>query len=210
LCCRAIYAASKIWQDFFTIIGRKTKYNMQKTQSYKISAKADPIIYQRISPRSFIDRDIRIGDLMILFEAARWAASSFNEQPWSFIYASGNNSDTYEKLISCLSEGNKKWASKAPVLMLTVVKTYFEKDSSKNKHAYHDLGLAMGNLSYQATRIGISIHQMAGFSAQMASDLFNLPEGYEPVTMVALGYSDEKKPDRSRKAIEEFVFEEAF
>jgi nitroreductase len=68
----------------------------------------------------------------------------------------------------------------------------------------------MGNLSYQATRIGISIHQMAGFSAQMASDLFNLPEGYEPVTMVALGYSDDKKPDRSRKAIEEFVFEEAF
>ena len=182
---------------------------MQETQLYKDPVKADSIIYRRISPRTFIDKDIRDSDLMVLFEAARWAASCFNEQPWSFIYASRTNQDTYEKLLSCLSENNKRWASKAPVLMLTVVKTYFEKDLSKNKHALHDLGLAMGNFSYQATKLGISIHQMAGFNYQMAHDLLNLPENHEPVTMVAIGYSKEQKLDRSRKPIEEFVFNRA-
>jgi nitroreductase len=183
---------------------------MQETQLYKDPAKAEPIIYRRISPRTFTDQDIREGDLMVLFEAARWAASSFNEQPWSFIYGSRNNPETYEKLLSCLSENNKRWASQAPVLILTMSKTYFDKDLSKNKHAIHDLGLAMGNFSYQATKLGISLHQMAGFNGQRARELFNLPEGHEPVTMVAIGYSDEQKPDRSRKPIEEFVFNKAF
>ncbi len=144
---------------------------------------------------------------MVLFEAARWAASSYNEQPWFFIYGTKENPAIYEKLYSCLNEFNKKWAGEAPVLMLTGVKTFFEETKKKNAHALHDLGLAMGNFTYQASKFNIMVHHMAGFQPSLAKEYFNIPDGYEAVTMVAIGYADETKTNRKRKPLQDFVFD---
>lgn len=176
----------------------------------KIELKADPKIYKRYSPREFDDTVVDEEILLTLFEAARWAPSSYNEQPWRFIYGIKTNSSTYEKLYACLDDFNQKWADKAPVLMLSIAKTYFDKDQSKNRHAFHDVGLAMGNLLNQATIQNLKVHQMAGFDAAKAKEVFKLPDGFEPVAMVAIGYSSAVKKDRKRNAIEEFAFDDAF
>ena len=175
------------------------------------AVKADKLIYERFSPRQFLNKDVNEEKVMMLFEAARWAASSYNEQPWFFIYAHNTrHSQTYKKLLSCLNDFNQDWAASAPLLMLTVVKTYFEKDGKTNRHAMHDLGLAMGNLTFQATKLNLKLHHMAGFDAHEARITFNIPEGFEPATMVAIGYSDENKTGRSRKSPEEFISTEKF
>jgi nitroreductase len=171
-----------------------------------MKTQADKIFYERESPRKFKDREIATEDLLSLFEAARWAASSFNEQPWRFVYGDKHdNSDIYDKLMECLNAGNQKWAKQAPVLMLTIAKTSFDHDGSFNRHALHDLGMAMGNFSMQAAKHGIMIHQMAGFSTHKANELFNLPEDYEPVAVVAIGYPDEEKDDRKRKPLDKII-----
>jgi nitroreductase len=182
----------------------------KKMQTTKIELKADPKIYKRYSPREFDDTVVDEEILLTLFEAARWAPSSSNEQPWRFIYGTKTNSSTFEKLYSCLSASNQEWAGGAPVLMLSIAKTYFDKDKSKNRHAFHDVGLAMGNLLNQATIQNLKVHQMAGFDKDKAKETFELPDGFEPVAMVALGYSSAIKKNRSRNAIEEFAFDDAF
>ena len=143
---------------------------------------------------------------MKLFDAARWAASSYNEQPWRFIYAAKSNEKTYKKLWDCLNSFNQNWAEGAPVLMLNLAKNYFAKDHAPNYHAIHDLGLAMGNLSIQASKMDIMVHQMAGFNRELAQDHFDLHDGFEPVTMVAMGYTDEVSTDRDRKPVSEIAF----
>jgi len=171
--------------------------------------KADSIIYKRFSPRKFLNKNVKKDDLMVLFEAARWAASSYNEQPWFFIYGTKENPDVYDKLFSCLNKFNKSWANEAPVLMLTGVKTFFDETKKQNDHALHDLGLAMGNFTYQASKFNIMIHHMAGFDQSLAKELFNIQDGCEPVTMVAIGYTDEIKSNRKRKQLHDFVFDRA-
>lgn len=170
--------------------------------------KADSIFYERQSPRSFTDQKVSEEDLFKLFEAARWAASSFNEQPWRFIYARRDDeeyAERYKDLFSCMYQGNQEWADDAPVLMLTLTKTIFSKNGKSNRHAWHDLGLAMGNLCTQATKMGLIVHQMAGFSQKEAREKFNLREEIDPVAMVAIGYPAEKKTDRERKPLSELV-----
>jgi len=183
---------------------------MQDTKIINTHIKADPIIYKRWSSRKFLKKDLKKDELMVLFEAARWAASSYNEQPWFFVYGTRGNPSVYDRLLNCLNDFNKKWAQQAPVLMLTGVKTFFNETKKKNAHAFHDLGLAMGNFTYQASKLNIMIHHMAGFDQSLAKDIFNIPEGYEPATMVAIGYADEEKPDRKRNPIHSFVFEGKF
>lgn len=171
-----------------------------------MKAQADKIFYERESPRKFKDRNIASEDLLSLFEAARWAASSYNEQPWRFIYGERNvRSDIYNKLLECLNAANQKWAKEVPVLMMTIAKTSFDHDGSFNRHALHDVGMAMGNFSLQAAKHGIMIHQMAGFSTHKAMELFNLPEDHEPVAVVAIGYPDEDKDDRKRKPLDDII-----
>ena len=176
-----------------------------------IEAKADSIFYKRQSPRNFTDQEVSKMVLMTLFEAARWAPSSFNEQPWRFIIGKKNDETTgeiYDKLFSCLNEFNQEWASDAPVLILTLTKTKFSKTGEINEHALHDLGLAMGNLINQATMMGLVVHQMGGFSNDKAKEVFKIDEGLDSVAIAAIGYPSDYKTDRERKDLEELFLNE--
>jgi nitroreductase len=151
-----------------------------------------------------------------LFEAARWAASSNNEQPWRYIVGvKGENPEQFDRLASTLVPANA-WAKDAPVLILSVAKTRFSQNNNPNRVALHDVGMATENLVLQALSEGIYVHQMGGFDVGKAREVFAIPEGFEPVAMIALGYPgdpgklDEKLKarelaDRTRKTIEEFV-----
>lgn len=175
------------------------------------------LIRQRWSPRAFSDEPVDRELLRQLFEAARWAPSSFNEQPWRFIIATRDEPGEFERLSNALIEGNRKWATGAQVLGLTIVKETFSRNGSENRAAEHDLGQAMAYLSLEAIRHNLYVHQMAGILPDKARELFHIPEGYKPFTMFALGYrgdseqlSESKRrseqAERSRKAIDEIAF----
>lgn len=194
--------------------------NPARHQDRKIAAADYPIhrfLRLRWSPRAFSDRRIEPEKMMRLFEAARWAPSCFNEQPWSFIVGVKDQSADYDRLFSCLKEGNRRWAGSAPVLMLSVAKLNFDEGGKPNRHAIHDVGLAMENLVIQATALGLYVHQMAGFDVGKARELLTVPAGHEPVAAAALGYLGDPGglPDalreretaaRERRPQHEFVF----
>jgi nitroreductase len=147
------------------------------------------LIAKRFSPRVFAAQPVSDDALASLFEAARWAASSGNNQPWRFVVAR-RGAAIFETLVSCLSAGNS-WAADAPILMLGCSKLVLEQGSKpprENRHAWYDLGLAVGNMSLQATAQGLYLHQMAGFDAQAAQQRLKIPETYAPVVMIAAGY----------------------
>jgi len=145
------------------------------------------LLKKRWSPRAFDERPVEVNKLLSLFEAARWAPSSNNEQPWRFLVATKENKAEYDRLFNCLIEGNQQWAHHAPMLLLSVAKLQFE-DGSPNRHAFHDTGMAAENLVLQATALGLVAHQMAGFRIDQARADCQIPEGYEPVAMIAVGY----------------------
>jgi nitroreductase len=178
----------------------------------------EDVIARRWSPRAFEERRVEPEKLKSLLEAARWAPSSNNEQPWRFIVASKADAPTeHERLVACLVEGNRKWAFRAPILMLSVASLNFEDDGKPNRHAYHDTGMAVANLLLQATALGLQVHQMAGFDVQKARETCLIPTGFDPVAMIVLGYPGdpailpdylrerEMKP-RERQPISDFVF----
>jgi len=178
----------------------------------------EEVLRRRWSPRAFSTRTVEPEKLRSLWEAARWAPSSFNEQPWHFIVAAKENGADFGRLLSCLSERNQQWARNAPVLMVSVTELNFAKTGKPNRHAFHDVGLAMGNLLAEATALGLFVHQMAGFSSEKVKDLFAVPEGFEPVAGIAIGYGadadkapegfkEQESAPRSRKPINTFVFE---
>lgn len=158
------------------------------------------LLRQRWSPRAFDDRPIEPEKLRSLFEAARWAPSSNNEQPWRFIVADKDHATEWNRLLACLVEGNRTWASCAPILALSVASLNFEDDGKPNRHAFHDTGMAVENLVLQATALGLAAHQMAGFDVEQARADLKIPPGYEPVAMIALGYPGDPAslPDRLR------------
>lgn len=175
------------------------------------------VIARRWSPRAFDERPVEQETLKSLFEAARWAPSSNNEQPWRFIVASKETSTDYDRLFACLVEGNRKWAFRAPVLILSVASLLFEDDGKPNRHALHDTGMAAENFVLQATALGLQAHQMAGFDTQKARETCLIPTGFDPVAMIALGYPGDPAvlPDylrereikpRERQPIGDFVF----
>jgi nitroreductase len=149
-----------------------------------------PVILHRWSPRSFADRDVSPADLRTVFEAAHWAASSYNEQPWRFLVGA-RNSETYKKIFSTLMEFNQLWARTAPVLILGAAKAKFSHNSSPNPVALYDLGAAAATLCYQATALGLFTHQMAGFDRDAARKVFNAPQDYVFGAVMALGYQGE-------------------
>ena len=176
------------------------------------------LLKRRWSPRTFSDRIVEPEKLLSLFEATRWAASSFNEQPWYFVLATKQEPEEHARLLGCLAEKNQQWASQAPVLMVSIAKLKFEKTGKPNRHAFHDVGLAVGNLIVQATAMDLFVHQMAGFSPQKVSETYRIPDDFEPVAAIAVGYGVDEKvlPEpfrafdlgsRSRKPIGSFVFE---
>jgi nitroreductase len=174
------------------------------------------LLQRRWSPRAFAERLVEPDKLRSLFEAARWAPSSNNEQPWRFLVATKENKADWNRLFTCLVEGNQKWAHRAPVLMLSVATLTFD-DGSANRHAFHDTGMAVENLIIQATALGLFVHQMAGFHIDQARVNCKIPDGFEPVAMIAVGYPGDPAtlPDnlrerelklRERNSISEFVF----
>lgn len=186
------------------------------------TAPVDDSIRRRWSPRAFSDRRVTDHDLRTLLEAARWAPSSYNEQPWRFLVARREDRESFDRIFGCLNEGNREWAEGAPVLMLTVAKLLVERTGEGNRHAFHDVGLAMGNLLNQATEMDIYVHQMAGIDPERAREAFGIPEGFEVVAGVALGYLGDPEqlddPDRraseteerARMPLDELVFADAW
>ncbi|CAN5453820.1 hypothetical protein BH24DEI1_BH24DEI1_17210 [soil metagenome] len=146
-------------------------------------------IRQRWSPRAFADRPVERHKLLSVLEAARWAASAGNEQPWRFIVASRGEPQAYAKLLACLEEKNQSWAASAPLLMLALAKGHFRDDEAgANRHAWHDVGQAVATLSLQATALGLYAHPMAGFYPERVREAYALPAAFEPVAALALGY----------------------
>jgi nitroreductase len=181
----------------------------------------DAAIAERWSPYVFSDREVSEEDLLSLFEAARWAPSSYNEQPWRYIVATKKKRSEFDKMLSCLVEKNREWAQHAPVLALGVVSLRFERNGKANRAAHHDLGLASAGLSYEATKRGLSVHQMTGILPDRARDLYGVPEAFEVFTGLAIGYRGEagEGPEelaardsrrRSRRPVSEFVFSETW
>jgi len=179
------------------------------------------LIRRRWSPRAFSELPVEPDKLLSLFEAARWAASANNEQPWAFLVATQQDPKNYEDMLSVLVDFNRGWANKAPVLILTLAHTQFEKDGKPNRHAFYDLGQAAANLALQATARGLTAHQMAGFNVDAARERFAVPAGWEPVSVIALGYPGDpdslteklrqrETAQRQRKPLETFIFSGAW
>lgn len=175
------------------------------------------LLLKRWSPRSFSSRPVSLQIIQSLFEAARWAPSCFNEQPWVFVYVTPENGQAFSSMVGCLVDRNRVWASKAPVLILTAARTTFARNGKPNPYAWHDVGLAMGNLTVQATSLGLSVHHMAGFDREKIKTAFGMPEGVDPVTVVAVGYAGDpdsldpelstmEKIPQSRNDLTRFVF----
>ena len=176
------------------------------------------LIRRRWSPRAFSEQMVEPEKLRSLFEAARWAPSSFNEQPWRFIVATKEKPDEHARLLSCLVEKNQQWARRAPVLMVSVASLNFERNGQPNRHALHDVGQAVAYMSLQATAIDLFVHQMAGFFPEKVIEAFGIAPGFEPAAAIAVGYAAEAEvlPEafraqeagpRTRKPASSFVFE---
>lgn len=173
------------------------------------------LIAERWSPRAFQDRPVEREKIIALLEAARWAPSARNLQPWRFILTTQADPVGHARMVSCLGESNQRWAQRAPVLMLAVAEV--ETEGRANRHAWYDVGLAVGNLTIQAMDSGLMVHQMGGFDRDRARELYQIPATHEPICVLAIGYRD--RPDvlpadlrdreltpRSRKALDELVY----
>jgi nitroreductase len=187
--------------------------NKKATLDHPIHA----LLAERWSPCAFADRPVPHSELLSLFEAVRWAPSSYNEQPWSYLVAAKEDAGEFARTLSCLVEPNQAWAKAAPVLALGLTSLKFSHNQKENRVALHDLGLASANLSIEATARGLSVHQMAGILPDKVRELYQLPKDVEAFTGLAIGYKgdSEKLPDnlkqrdlapRERKPLSKFVF----
>jgi nitroreductase len=175
------------------------------------------LISGRWSPYGFSDRAVSRDDLCCLLEAARWSASSYNEQPWSYLIATRDDTEQFQRLLGCLVEGNQAWAKQASALAITVAARNFTRNGKPNAAAVHDIGLASGNISFEATARGIAVHQMIGILPDVARETFGIPDDHDAITGLAIGYA--ANPDaldeslrqrdtapRQRKPLADFVF----
>jgi nitroreductase len=179
------------------------------------------VLERRWSPRAFDPRPIEGEKLRSLFEAARWTASSNNEQPWYFILSCRHFAEDFAKATECLMPGNRVWASKAPALIFAIAKKTFSQNGQPNRVAVYDLGQAAANLVMQATSLGLFVHQMAGIDVAKIRETYKVPDDFTPETGIALGYpgdpdslpEDLRKREmapRSRKPFEKFIFSHAW
>jgi nitroreductase len=185
----------------------------------KPAATAHPIhtlINHRWSPRAFADKPVPVDVLRSLFEAARWAPSSSNEQPWAFLVTTRDDGEAHARMVSTLVEFNQNWAKHAPLLAIAVSELNFERTGKPNRNAFYDTGAAVANLTTEATSRGLFVHQMAGFDPHKAIEVFGIPSGWEPIAAFVIGYPGEAEslPEplrerelapRHRKPLESFV-----
>ena len=194
---------------------------MSASKSAVTAVPIHALMAERWSPRSFAPEGVKERDQLALFEAARWSASCFNGQPWRFLLADRDRDpDFHRALGETLMEGNA-WARRAPLLIAVLSQDAFEHNGKPNAHAWHDVGQAVGQLVLQAEALGLVTHQMAGILAPELSQLCELPEGYRPVSVIAVGKrgdAQELAPEllakeqavRARKPLSELVFRGAF
>lgn len=170
------------------------------------------LIQSRYSPRAFSDRSVPIETIRIVMEAARWSASSRNEQPWRFVVAHREDDEEgFARMFDCLNPGNREWAHAAPVLVLSIASMHLARNGKPNRHARHDVGLAVSQMTIQAAALGLMVHQMGGFDGERARTTFEIPEGFEPVTAIAIGYpGEEERRPRTRRPLSETVFKGRF
>jgi nitroreductase len=176
-----------------------------------------PIVHARWSSRSFSDQPVGDADLHRVFEAARWTASAYNEQPWRFI-AGRKGSETYKAIYDSLIGFNQEWAGRAPVLILGIASSKFSHNGAENTYALYDLGAATSQLTLQAAALGLTSHQMAGFDHDKARTTLAIPADYALGVVTALGYQAEptaltnerllamETSPRQRKPLAEIVF----
>lgn len=146
------------------------------------------LLRSRWSPRAFATRTVEPEVLLAVLEAARWAPSASNEQPWRFVVARREEAADHQRMLDCLVPGNQRWAAQPPVLILTATRLDFERTGKPNRHAFHDAGLALAMLLVEATARGLATHPMAGFEAEKARAAWGIPPEFEPVAVTALGY----------------------
>jgi nitroreductase len=174
------------------------------------------LIRNRWSPRAFSEKPVPAEVLRSLFEAARWAPSSNNEQPWAYLVTAKDDAENFAKMLSVLVEFNANWAKHAPVLALSVAHLKTQRDGKPNRVALHDVGSASAQLTFEANARGLQVHQMAGFDANKARHAFAIPPDWEPVAAMAIGYPgdpeslpeklrDRELAPRTRKPLGEFV-----
>jgi nitroreductase len=174
------------------------------------------LIRDRWSPRAFDPQAVPAEVLHSLFEAARWAPSSNNEQPWAYLVATKDNAAEFANMVSVLVEFNALWARNAPVLALAVSERNFAKNHTPNRNAHYDTGAASALLSVEATARGLVVHQMAGFDPDQAREIFNIPRDWDAIAAMAIGYpgdptalpqpyQDREAAPRTRKPLREFV-----
>lgn len=174
------------------------------------------LLRRRRSPRAFANRPVAREQIHLMLEAARWAPSAFNEQPWRFVVATQEQPEAYERLLGTLNDRNAVWARRAPLLILSVAKLTQGNTDQPNTYAFHDVGLAVGNLLAQATALGLVAHQMGGFDAARAREAVGIPAGFAPVAMIAVGYPGDaemlpedlrarERAPRTRKPLSEIV-----
>jgi nitroreductase len=186
-----------------------------------VEKKVIDVVAKRFSPRAYSSKAVEKEKLLTVLEAARWSASSYNEQPWRFIVSTKENPEAFEKMLSVANDWNQKWATLAPVLILTVAKKTFSHNGNPSKHAWHDVGQAVATLALEAAQHDLYIHQMGGIHTDKARELFNIPEDFDVVSLFTLGYlgdikdlpeefhkSEQRK--RERKPLSELVFEGEF
>ena len=179
------------------------------------------LIANRWSPRAFSDEMVSAETVAAIFEAARWAASAFNNQPWTFIVANKDNADAHQQMVDCLMPGNQSWAGSAPVLAFVVAKTIIDaagdKPARPSGTATYDCGLAVGQLTIEAARHDLHLHQMAGINRDKVIETFNIPADHHVICGLAIGHvgtldslandslrAREQAP-RSRKPLSEIV-----
>lgn len=179
------------------------------------------LIEKRYSPRAFSGEPVEEEKIISLLEAARWSPSSMNEQPWRFIVGVKGEGETFSKMYETIFELNQVWAQNAPVLILAVAKEFNDRNKQNNRYAEYDLGQAIAHLTLQATSLNLYLHQMGGFNPDKARKLFNIPDGYTPMSVIAVGYLGNidtlpeqlkvrEKSKRNRKELSELVFDESF
>ncbi len=175
------------------------------------------LVRERWSPRAFAEAPVSDADIASLLEAARWAPSSMNEQPWRFVVAERSDAEAHAAVLATLAEGNRKWAGQAPVLMIVAASKVFARNGRPNGHALYDAGAAMAWLTVEATARGLVLHQMGGFDRDKAAEALGISADFAPVVAVALGHPadletlppdvvERERAPRARKPQSEIAF----
>jgi len=179
------------------------------------------LIKKRRSGRAYANQDIEPEKIKSLFEAARWAPSSANEQPWTYVYATRQQPELFSKIFDALNDGNKIWAKDAPMLLVSLARKNFTRNERPNGSAKYDMGAANAFLSLQATQLGLNVHQIGGFNEALLRENLKVPTSHDLGVVMAIGYpgdpsrlpdvlQERERTPRVRWPQEQFVLNRAF